>query len=216
MSMPRSLVRAFVLALGLAVLGGCATTATTRLDASWRDPAVTAKQFRKILIITVSADEFVQADVQKSLAAQLKARGVNAVASGAYFTRYTAQERQRFDRVIAASDADAVLLARVLSTDSQSRSTSGLIIGMGGQPVGQVSGIGNVAMATFDPAHYVPPSDYTKVTVNAEATIFERKQEKVVWTARVRIDNAQDGDIRKTVAQYVAVLMDAGVKEGMF
>jgi hypothetical protein len=214
--MSRSLVRAIVLALGLAVLGGCAATATTRLDASWRDPAVTAKQFRKVLIVTVSPDEWVQADVQKSLAAQLQARGVNAVASGAYFTRYTAQERQRFERVIAASDADAVLLARVISTDEQSRSTSGMIIGMGGQPVAAVSGIGNVAAATFDPSHYVAPSDYTKVTVHAETTLFERKQEKVVWTARARIDNAEDGDIRKTVAQFVSVLMDAGVKDGMF
>ncbi len=214
--MTRSLARALVLALGLAFLAGCATTATTRLDATWRDPAVTAKQFRKVLIVTVSSDEFVQADVQKRLAAELKGRGVNAVASGAYFTRYTAKERERFMRVIDGSDADAVLLARVLSTDEQSRSTGGMLVGMGGQPVTQVTGIWNVAAATFDPAHYVPPSDYTKVTVHAEATIFERKQEKVVWTARTRIDNAQDGDIRKTVAQYVQVLIDAGVKEGMF
>ena len=214
--MKSSLVRTLVLALALAILVGCATTATTTLDAQWRDPAVTAKQFRKVLIITVSSDEWVQQEVQKTLAAELKARGVNAVASGAYFTRYTGKERERFDRVIAGSDADSVLLARVLSTDSQARSTGGLIIGMGGQPVAQVTGIGNVAAATFDPTHYVAPSDYNKVTVHAEATMFERKQEKVVWTARARIDNAQDGDIRKTVADYVRVLIDAGVKDGMF
>src|SRR5512135_242213 len=106
-----TLRRAFA-ALALATLtAGCATTAQTRLDASWKAPDASAKKFREVLIITVSPDEFVQQDFQQTMAAALKARGINAVPSGAYFTRYTAAERQRFDRTIAQSKADAILLA---------------------------------------------------------------------------------------------------------
>jgi hypothetical protein len=213
----RSIIRAALAAtvLGIAV-AGCATTARTTLDASWKAPAASAKSFRKITIVTVSADEFVQADVQKQLSAELKARGINAVPSGAYFTRYTAAERERFERTVRGSDADALLLARVTSTDSRTTTVPGALVGMSGTPYQQLTGVGNLAAATFDPSHYIPPSDSTQVTVHAEASILEKKGEKLVWVARARIDNADEGDYRKTVAGFVRTIIDAGIKEGMF
>lgn len=200
----------------VALAGGCATSASTKLDASWKAPGASAKQFRKVLIVTVSPDEFVQQDVQQTLARDLKARGINAVASGAYFTRYTAAERQRFERTIKDTDADAILLARVMATDEKVVTTAGQLVNFNGLPYAQVSGVWNVAAATMDPTQYVPPNDYDKVTIHAEATIFEKKGEKLVWTARARIDNAQDGDYRRTVNDFVRVIMTAGESEGMF
>lgn len=215
--MTGTFLRRTLAALALATLAaGCATTATTRLDASWKAPGASAKSFREVLIITVSPDEFVQRDFQQTMARELKARGINAVASGAYFTRYTAAERQRFDRTIAESRADAVLLARVMATDEKIVTTAGQLVNFNGVPYQQVTGIWNVAAATMDPTQYVPPNDYDKVTVHAEAAIFQRPGEKLLWTARARIDNAQDGDIRRTVDDFVRVIMNAGASEGMF
>lgn len=210
-------VRRALAAFALAVLAaGCATTATTRLDASWKAPGASAKSFQKVYIITVSPDEFVQRDFQQTMARELKARGVNAVASGAYFTRYTAAERQRFDQTIAQSGADAILLARVMTTDEKITTTAGQLVNFNGVPYQQVTGVWNVAAATMDPTQYVPPMDYNNVTIHAEATLFARPGEKLLWTARARIDNAQDGDYRKTVGAFVDVIMSAGEKEGMF
>ena len=105
--------------LGAAVqLAGCATTPVTSLEASWVTPQLPQAPFRKLLIITVASDEFVQIAFQDQMAAQLQARGVNAVASRRYFTRYTAAERERFRRSIDESDADSVLLARVSRRDA--------------------------------------------------------------------------------------------------
>jgi hypothetical protein len=215
--MPPIRFRAALTALAAAVvLAACATTASTSLDASWKAPGATAKTFRKVAIITVSDDEFVQQDVQKALAAQLKARGVNAVASGYYFTRYTEKERERFQRSVRATDADAILLARVIQTDSKMVTTAGMLVGMNGVPYASVVGVGNVAAATFAPGNYVPPSDYDKVTIHAEASLFETKGEKLMWTARAKIQNAEQGDYRKTVDQFVKVVVNAGISEGMF
>jgi hypothetical protein len=213
----RTHFRAALAALALAgLVAGCATTARTTLDASWKAPQATAKSFRKVLIVTVSSDEFVQAEAQKQLAAELKARGINAVPSGAYFTRYTAAERERFERTVRASDADALLLARVTGTDSKTTVVPGALVGMSGTPYQQLTGIGNLAAATFDPSHYIPPSDSTEVTVHAEASMIEKKGERLVWVARVRIDDADQGDYRKTVTGFVRTIVDAGIKEGMF
>src|SRR5262245_31607311 len=96
----------------LAVLAaGCITNPETSLEVSWVSPE--RPQFKKLLIITVASDEFVQAAFQDQMAAQLQQRGVNAVASRRYFTNYSAAERERFKRSIEESDADSVLLARV-------------------------------------------------------------------------------------------------------
>jgi hypothetical protein len=210
-------VRAALAATALCIAAaGCATTARTSLDASWKAPAASAKSFRRIAIVTVSRDEFAQQEAQKQLAAELKARGINAVPSGAYFTRYTAAERERFERTVRGFDADAVLLVRVMSFDSKTTTTPGALVGMGGTPYASLTGVGNVAAATFDPTHYVPPGDNTRVTVHAEASIFEKQGEKLVWVARARIDDADEGDYRKTVAGFVRTIVDAGVKEGMF
>ncbi len=209
--------RAALAVLAAAVLvAACATTASTSLDASWKSPGATAKGFRKVAIITVSDDEFVQEDVQKTLAAQLKARGINAVASGYYFTRYTEKERERFERAVRATDADAILLARVIQTNSKMVTTGGQLIGANGLPFASVSGIGNVAAATFAPGSYVPPTDYDQITIFAEASIFGVPGEKLIWTARAKIANADQGDYRKTVNQFVGVVVNAGVAEGMF
>jgi len=104
--------------LGAAVLAaGCITTPVTSLEISWVTPQLPQAPFRKLLIITVAPDEFVQIAFQDQMAAQLKERGVNAVASHRYFTRYTAAEQARFKQSIDESDADFVLLARVTQTD---------------------------------------------------------------------------------------------------
>ena len=102
------------LMLGAAALvASCATVPVTSLEVSWVTPQLPQAPFRKLLIITVASDEFVQIAFQDQMAAQLQERGVNAVASHRYFTRYTAAEQARFKQSIDESDADFVLLARV-------------------------------------------------------------------------------------------------------
>jgi len=60
---------------------GCATRPETTLEVTWAAPQVPpAKSFGKLLIITVAPSEFVQEAFQIQMAAELKKRGVNAVA----------------------------------------------------------------------------------------------------------------------------------------
>ena len=156
--MPRpSVFRSLIVALAALSVAGCSTTAYTSLDKSWVDPKLAGPKFKKVLILSIASDEFAQQYFQQDIAAALKKRGVNAVASQGYFTHPSPSEDARFKRVVAESDADAVLLARVVGVDEKTTVTGGYLTTPMGQPIAQVYGLGNVVASTWAPTRYVRP-----------------------------------------------------------
>jgi len=195
-----------------ALMAGCITTPVTSLEVSWVTPQLPQAPFKKLLIITVASDEFVQIAFQDQMAAQLQQRGVNAVASHRYFTRYTAAERARFKQSIDESDADFVLLARVTNTDQSAHQNPGTVVGAGGVPYADATGVYG-AYARYS-GSYVAGGDYSIKTVTAEASIFAEKGEKLIWSARTRTTNAQNVKSGAAAAtQYIAVILDAMKKD---
>ena len=197
--------------LAAALLAGCISAPVTSLEVSWVAPQV--PQFKKLLIITVASDEFVQIAFQDQMAAQLKERGVNAVASHRYFTRYTAAERERFKQSIDESDADFVLLARVTKSDEGTTHGADSVIGTDGLPSAGATGIYGVYAGYYYPG-YGQGGDYTVKTVTAEASIFAEKGEKLVWSARTRTTNAQNVKSGADAAtEYIAVILETMKKD---
>jgi hypothetical protein len=141
---------------------------------------------------------------------------VNAVASQGYFTHPSPSEDARFKRVIAESDADAVLLARVIGVDEKTMVTGGYLTSPMGEPVAQLYGLGNVVASTFAPTRYVRPSDYTQATVLVETVLYEMKGKRAVWSAQTSTKNAQSGDLKPAIAQFVGVLVGAMDRDGLF
>jgi len=209
----RNIVRSALSAalLGAAALvGGCISTPVTSLEVSWVTPQLPQAPFKKLLIITVASDEFVQIAFQDQMAAQLKERGINAVASHRYFTRYTAAERARFKQSIDESDADAVLLARVTRTDASTQHNADSVVGAGGVPYGDAMGI----YGAYGRYYSSPGGDYALKTVTAEASIFAEKGEKLIWSARTRTTNAQNVKSGAAAAtQYITVILDVMKKD---
>jgi len=199
--------------LAAAVVAGCSTAPVTSLEVSWVTPQLPQAPFKKLLIITVASDEFVQIAFQDQMAAQLKERGVNAVASRRYFTRYSAAERERFKQSIDESDADFVLLARVTNTNEGVTHSADAVIGTNGVPYAGATGIYGVYAGYYSPG-YVQGGDYTVKTVTAEASIFAEKGEKLIWSARTRTTNAQAVKSGADAAtQYIAVILEAMKKD---
>ena len=201
-----------------ALLAGCATTPETKLEVSWVTPQLPSAPFRKLLIITVASDEFVQIAFQDDMAAALQERGVNAVASRRYFTRYTEAEKERFKRSIEESDADYVLLARVTKSDSNARDSRDVIVGPGGAPYVDATGIyGAYARYAYPGSSSMQVGDAQVLTVTAEASIFAEKGGKLIWSARTRTTNAQSVKSGADAArQYTAVILDAMKKDKLF
>jgi hypothetical protein len=150
------------------------------------------------------------------MATAMRARGMNAIASERFFTHKSPSEQARFMRAVESSDADAVLLARVIGVDQKTGTTPGMLTGAGGAPVGEMTGIGNAVAATFAPTMYVRPSDYTLTTVIVETVLFELKSRRAVWSARTNTANADSGDLKPAIAQFVSVLVGAMERDGLF
>lgn len=206
-------------ALSAALLvAGCITTPVTSLEISWVTPQLPQAPFKKLLIITVASDEFVQIAFQDQMAAQLKERGVNAVASHRYFTRYTDAERARFKQSIEESGADFVLLARVTFTGASTQHSADSVVGGNGVPYADATGIyGAYARYYYPVAYAAAGGDYAVKNVTAEASIFAEKGEKLIWSARTKTTNAQNVKSGADAAtQYIAVILDAMKKDKVF
>jgi hypothetical protein len=198
--------------LTAALLAGCSTGPATTLEVSWVMPQpAPASSFKKLLIITVASDEFIQIAVQDQMAARLKTRGVNAVASHRYFTRYTEAEKARFKRSIDESDADYVLLARVTTTSTTTTEGRGTVIGANGLPYADASGVDGI-FARYS-GSYRAGGDFSEKTVTAEASIFADKGEKLIWSARTRTTNAGKRIGADSAPQYIDVILDTMKKD---
>ena len=200
--------------LGAAVLvAGCSTAPVTTLEVSWVSPQLPPGPIKKLLIITVASEEFVQIAFQDQMAAQLKARGVNAVASRRYFTRYTTEERARFQRSIDESGADYVLLARVTNSNTTVQEDRGRIVGANGMPYAEATAITGAYARYFSPTSYVQGGDYEMKNVTAEASIFALEGEKLIWSARVRTTNTQSETGAEYAPEYIGVILEAMKKD---
>jgi len=194
---------------------GCATRPETTLEVTWAAPQVPpAKSFGKLLIITVAPSEFVQDAFQIQMAAELKKRGVNAVASRRYFTRYTDAERDRFMKSIADSGADHILLARVSEVSTKTYEGGGTIIGPGGVPYADAVGVQGAYARAFYPGAIVSGgAGGVAKTATSEASIFAAKGEKLIWSARVRTTNTQSATGAEYAPEYVGVVLEAMKKD---
>jgi len=196
-----------------ALVAGCSTAPVTTLEVSWVAPQLPPGPIKKLLIITVASEEFVQIAFQDQMAAQLKARGVNAVASRRYFTRYTTGERERFRKSIDESGADYVLLARVTNTNVNVQEDRGRLVGPNGVPYAEATAITGAYARAFHPTSYVQGGDHAMKTVTAEASVFALDGEKLIWSARTRTTNAHRLGGEEAATQYVPVILDALKKD---
>jgi len=190
-----------------AFLQGCGTQPVTTLELTWVSPQLPQEPFKRLLIISVARDEFVQIAFQDRMAEALKARGVNAVASKRYFTSGTDAEKERFKRSIEESGADFVLIAHVTGRDTKTRDDQFMTIG-------DATGL----YTAYDRYVSVARSsnDYSLETVIAEVAIFSLQGQKPIWSARTRTENPRATTGEGFAPRYVAILVEAMKKDKLF
>jgi len=187
-----------------ALLPGCATRPVTTLEMTWVSQQLPPEPFKRLLIISVARDEFVQIAFQDQMAAALKARGVNAVASKRYFSSGTDAEKARFKRSIDDSGADFVLIAHVTGIDTKTRDDQFMTFG-------DATGL----YTAYD--RYVSvarsSSDYSLETVTTEVSIFSVQGEKLIWSARTRTANPRVTTGEDFAPHYIALILEAMKKD---
>ena len=200
--------RLIIAALGAAaLLQGCSTQPVTKLEMSWVSPQLPKEPFKKLLILSVAREDFVQVAFQDQLAAALQARGINAVASKRYFTSGTDVAKARFKQTIDESGADFVLIAHVLGRDTKTRDDQFMTFG-------DATGI----YTAYDRYVSVARSanDYSSETVTAEVAIFRVEGQQRIWAARTRTDNPRTTSGEEFAPRYIEVILEAMKKDKLF
>src|SRR4051812_1695897 len=165
---------------------------------SWVNPQLPQEPYKKLLIISVAREDFVQIAFQDQMAAALKAHGMNAVASKRYFSSGTEAEKARFRQTIENSGADFVLVAHVTGRDLKTRDDQFMTIG-------DATGL----YTSYDRYVSVARSsnDYSLETVTAEVAIFSVEGEKLMWSARTRTANPRSTSGESFAEGYVPIIL---------
>ena len=190
-----------------ALLHGCATGPVTTLEMSWVNPQLPQEPFKKLLIISVAREDFVQIAFQDQMATALKARGMNAVASKRYFSNGSEAEKARFKQSIEESGADFVLIAHVTGRDTKTRDDQFM-------SVADATGLYNYYDRYVSIAR--SSSDYSLETVTTEVAIFSVEGQKMIWAARTRTANPRATTGEDFAPRYIALLLEAMKKDKVF
>jgi hypothetical protein len=105
--------RAALLVLGAAWLGGCGGGVTVKGE--WQGGAQHGQAFKRVLIVGVSPNYTQRCAFEWALASQLKSDSTVAIVSCDSMTSKDPLTRENVERVVASTQADAVLTTRLLA-----------------------------------------------------------------------------------------------------
>jgi len=155
--------------LGALALAACASTT---LRTAWFDSTYTGGPFKRILVVGVTgaiADRRVFEDM---FAQMLTAAGVQGIPGYQFIPDAASASEPAFNEGVAKSDADGLLLVRLLGVDQHTQVSTIMVPATYG-PYGSVWG----------PMWYAVPNIQQYQTANVETTLFEVKGHHPVWSA---------------------------------
>lgn len=109
--------------LPLLLLGACATS--TKLVNVWHDPAYAAGPFKKVIVLGLGAEGATSRVFEDIFAAELKRRGVDAIAGHTVFPPDGQPTREVIEQTAKNVGADGFLVARLVKTDKETQYTPG-------------------------------------------------------------------------------------------
>lgn len=105
--------------LALALLAGCAGTAT--VSKTYEDPAFSDRRYGNFLVIGVADDYEARAMFERELVSRLRGDGASATAYYTVIGRNPPITRSDVSNAVRSRNFDAVLLTRVIEADTEAR-----------------------------------------------------------------------------------------------
>jgi len=198
-------IRLILLSL-VALLSACATT---QIEESWTLPGyiAPAPAERKVLIVTLAADETVRKAFENNFVQQLDKNGILAVASHQWLPDGTKVNRETLRPVVAQNGITSVLVSSLRGVEKSQTY----------QPPEQV-GPGDNLYRNFDtymvysssgqnePGTYVEMTEYL-----LESNLFNVKSEKLSWSVKTR--TTEQATLKEGVESIVNAVMKQAAKD---
>jgi hypothetical protein len=196
------LVRAGSIAVGVALLTACSTTA---FHATWKAPDATPVSARgeKVIALVVNSNEAARRAGEDALARALTERGAVGIAAytllGNTDLRNEAAIRQAFER----SGAAGVVVLRPVAKEKEVYSTPSAYAG---GPYGTFWG-------GYYPGAWGGPQVHTNTIVTVETLVYSLPQNKLVWAGESRTTNPSNVDafVQELVKEAAAEMKRQGL-----
>ena len=108
-------------ALSILMLFFMTSCASTKITGEWKDPNMTAKQFKNIMVIGVAKQPRDRRAYEDEFVRQLKAKGVLAIASRTLIPHDKMRDKATIEQTVESAGFDGVIITRVGDTKSRER-----------------------------------------------------------------------------------------------
>jgi hypothetical protein len=197
--MRKCIASVFPIAIVAMLAAGCASTT---VQSTWSDPGFSGGPFRKIFVIGLSARDVTARRVfEDVMVAKLALAGVQAVPEWQYLMADGKADEGSVEAAVAATGADAVLMARLLGVDTRISVTPGLAPGPGFGWYGGYSG------------WYAAPQITQYDIAIVETTVFDTRSKRLVWSATSETFNP--ASVQKDAPGFADTIIAAMQKRGL-
>jgi hypothetical protein len=176
-----------------------AACATTQVTSVWKDPAFTAGQMKKVLVIGMSEKVSLRRVFEDAFVERLEARGVKALPSYPVFPDGKLTDQKLVDELME-SGADTVLIARLVESKTVEQVVPASTTMVPRQSVDLYGYYATTYDYVYNPG-YVTESRVAVVETN----LYDAATKKLIWTGQsdTLVKGAQD-DLVKSFVKTLA------------
>lgn len=186
-------------------LSGC-STATTPIVSEWRNPAYASGPFKRIMVGGPSNDTSVRRNFEDEFVMQLRAVGVDALASYQYISENEGIDENKLKQAAQQAGADAVLFARSVKMEQKTNfgpAFPEFSFGIFGSHGG--AGWSGLPGATGAYRY----NEYT-----SETALFDLAKNELVWSGTARTTEPEN--VQTAIKSYVEAVMKALEAQNLF
>lgn len=178
-------------------LGAC-SAATTPIVTEWRNPGYAPAPFRRVMVGGPSGNTSVRRNFEDEFVVQLRAAGVDALASYKYIPEDQEIDENKLRQAAQQARADAMLFPRSVQTEQKTKFGPSFPFSFG------VFGP-NVGAAWSGPAGSASVSRYKEYT--SETTLYDVAKNELVWSATIKTTEPEN--VQTAIKSYVEAVIKA-------
>jgi hypothetical protein len=185
--------------LAMVILSGCASIT---LQNSWKDPGVTAKQYRKLLVVGLTDRPQMRQLFEEIFAGEINKNGAIGIASYTLTGAEGKPSQADLESAVKKSGVDGIITTRLVGTKRHSDARTGFVLTGRGREA--LYG-GSVSYATFV---HQPVEVTTSTEAAIETNLFDTGTGSMVWSGTSSAMNPEGIiNISTTVADIVIKAM---------
>jgi len=177
----------------MAIMTGCSSLSLVN---SWKDPAATTKQYRKLLVVGIAEKMQMRQVFEEVFASEVSKKGANGIASYTLTGVRDKPSRAMLEEAVKKSGADGVITTRLADMKENRQGRTGFVVTDRGFTNPAFSGDdlypvnlfdfygGSVSYATFE-HKAVDITMSTKVAI--ETNLFDAATGRLVWSGTTSV-----------------------------